>query len=90
MSTLKHFNKISRAITQTKSQAMLYSLNLNSHDFNKGQISIGNDWFEEKHCNNQSEILGEPLQLDINMGISILFSYILYFLISFIQRITLL
>lgn len=49
MSALKQFNKFSKIITQDKSQgasqAMLYALNLDIADFQKGQIRIGSNWF---------------------------------------------
>ena len=76
MSKVKHFNKISRIITQDKSQgasqAMLYALNLNSHDFNKGQIGIGSNWFESNPCNNHLNKLSKIVKSSINKNNNLL------------------
>ena len=76
MSKLKQFNRISRVITQDKSQgasqAMLYALNLNSYDFNKGQIGIGSNWFEGNPCNNHLNKLSEVVKSSINKNKNLL------------------
>ncbi len=52
---MQELNKISRRITQPKSQgasqAMLYGTGMTSEDMNKGQVGIGSVWYEGNTCN---------------------------------------
>ena len=70
MSNLKNLNRFSKIITQEKSQgasqAMLYALNLNSDDFQKGQIGIGSNWYESNPCNNHLNKLSQLVKNSIN------------------------
>ena len=70
MSNLKNLNRFSKIITQEKSQgasqAMLYALNLNSDDFQKGQIGIGSNWYESNPCNNHLNKLSKRVKNSIN------------------------
>ncbi|KAH8652209.1 dihydroxy-acid dehydratase [Xylariales sp. PMI_506] len=51
----KDLNKVSRSITQPKSQgasqAMLYATGLKEDDMNKAQVGISSVWFEGNPCN---------------------------------------
>ncbi|KAK8097027.1 dihydroxy-acid dehydratase [Apiospora kogelbergensis] len=51
----KDLNKVSRAITQPKSQgasqAMLYATGMSENDMNKGQVGISSVWYEGNPCN---------------------------------------
>ncbi len=52
---MQELNKISRRITQPKSQgasqAMLYGTGMTAEDMNKAQVGIGSVWYEGNTCN---------------------------------------
>ena len=59
-------NKISRHITQPKSQggsqAMLYGVGLTPEDMNKAQVGIGSVWYEGNPCNMHLRDLGDKVK----------------------------
>ena len=73
---IKHFNNISRIITQDKaqgaSQAMLYALKLENNDLNKGQIGIGSNWYESNPCNNHLNHLSKFVKKSIDKNYNLI------------------
>ena len=65
----KTLNKISRHITQPKSQgasqAMLYGIGLTEEDMEKAQVGIASVWYEGNTCNMHLLALAEQVKIGV-------------------------